>query len=223
MMGRYRLDNPELNIAHPRPSKEELTSYSYNNQNIEIDDDGIIPFMGSESAFPDGVVIKVKHLLIATWGEETLTDNLNFIRECLGMDMERWLTEKFWGFHVRMYKKCPIYWLFTSNPESTQSSAFQVLVYMHRLDKYIVQKIRNNYLHPHQSWLKREIEKLIEDEASLSREDQKRLTNLQHSEFECRDYDEILKGLANRQIEIDLDDGVKINIAKFKPAVAIVH
>ena len=220
MLGRYRLDKPGLNIAHPKPTEEELSSYKYNNYKVEIDDDAIIPFMGSESAFPDDVVSRVKNLLIAIWGEETLTENLNFIRECLGMDLERWLTEKFWLFHVRMYKKRPIYWLFTSNINKPNSAAFKVLVYMHRLDKYTVQKIRNNYLHPHQGWIKREIEKLKEDEAGLSREDQKRLTKLQQFELECSDYDEILKELANRQIEIDLDDGVKVNIEKFDPAVA---
>jgi len=228
MLGRYRLDKPGLNIAHPNPTEEELLNYKVlspleggtRGVTIEIDDDAIIPFMGSESAFPDDVVSRVKNLLIAIWGEETLTGNLNFIRECLGMDMERWLTEKFWPFHVRMYKKRPIYWLFTSNIKKPNSAAFKVLVYMHRLDKYTVQKIRNNYLHPHQGWIKREIEKLKEDEASLSREDQKRLTKLQQLELECRDYDEVLKGLANQQIEIDLDDGVKVNIEKFEPAVA---
>jgi type II restriction/modification system DNA methylase subunit YeeA len=220
MLGRYRLDKPGLNIAHPKPTEEELSSYKYNNYKVEIDDDAIIPFMGSESAFPDDVVSRVKNLLIAIWGEELLTENLNFIRECLGMDMERWLTEKFWTFHMRMYKKRPIYWLFTSNINKPNSAAFKVLVYMHRLDKYTVQKIRNNYLHPHQGWIKREIKKLKEDEAGLSREDQKRLTKLQQFELECSDYDEVLKDLANRQIEIDLDDGVKVNIEKFEPAVA---
>jgi hypothetical protein len=88
------------------------------------------------------------------------------------------------------------------------------------MDKYTVQKIRINYLHPHQGWIKREIEKLKEDEAGLPREGQKRLTKLQQFELECSDYDEKLKELANRQIEIDLDDGVKVNIEKFKPAVA---
>src|SRR5690606_33265700 len=29
-MGRYRLDTPGLNIAHPNPTAEELESYSYN-------------------------------------------------------------------------------------------------------------------------------------------------------------------------------------------------
>ena len=222
IMGRYRLDKPGLNIAHPNPTEEELNNYNYKKCKVDIDDDAIIPFIGSESAFPDDVVNRVKSILIAIWEEETLTENLNFISECLGMDMERWLTEKFWSFHIRMYKKRPIYWMFTSNTKYPQSAAFKVLVYMHRLDKYTVQKIRNNYLHPHQSWLKREIEILREDEASLSHADQKRFTKLQQFEIECSDYDEILKDLANRQIEIDLDDGVKVNIEKFKPAVADV-
>ena len=81
LLGRYRLDKPGLNIAHPKPTEEELHSYNYNNYKVEIDDDAIIPFMGSESAFPDDVVSRVKNLLIVIWGEECLTENLNFIRE----------------------------------------------------------------------------------------------------------------------------------------------
>src|SRR5690554_462739 len=136
------------------------------------------------------------------------------------MDLNKWLTEKFWDYHTSMYKKKPIYWLFSSNVNKPQNAAVQVLVYMHRMDKYTVQKIQRNYLHPHQEYIKREIGKLEENELTLSRDELKKLEKLRNWEIECRDYNEVLKELANQQIEFDLDDGVDVNYAKFEGAVA---
>lgn len=221
-LGRYRLDLPGLNIAHPNPTETEISSYQYNGHTIEIDEDGILPMMGEDCAFPDDALVRTKDIIHAIWREETLTENLNFLHECLGMDLHKWLTEKFWGYHTSMYKKKPIYWLFSSNAKNPQNAAFKVLVYMHRMDKYTVQKIQRNYLHPHQEYIKREITKLIENEENLSKQEQKRLEQYQNWELECRDYNEVLKELANQQIEFDLDDGVDVNYAKFEGAVAII-
>lgn len=219
-LGRYRLDKPGLNIAHPNPTEQELSSYQYNGQTISIDDDGIVPLMGEDCAFPDDALTRTKDSLLTIWGENALTENINFLREALGMDLHKWLTEKFWGYHTSMYKKKPIYWLFSSNVKKPQNAAFKVLVYMHRMDKYTVQQIQRNYLYPHQEYIKNEIDKLVQEEDNLNREQQKRLELLRDWELECRDYNEVLKTLANQQIEIDLDDGVTVNYAKFEGAVA---
>jgi hypothetical protein len=93
---------------------------------------------------------------------------------------------------------------------------------MHRMDKYTLQQIQRNYLYPHQEYIKSEKNKLAEDEDSLNREQQKDLELLRDWEIECRDYNEVLKTLANQQIEIDLDDGVPVNYAKFEEAVVII-
>ena len=233
-MGRYRLDKPGLHIAHPNPSEEELAPYVIARRNdeaisltinhspltITIDDDAIIPLMGSECAFPDDALVRIKNLIHTVWSEKSQIENSNFINECLGMDLDKWLTEKFWGFHTSMYKKKPIYWLFSSNPKKPQAAAFKALVYMHRMDKYTVSKIQRNYLYPHQEWIKLEIEKLLRDEANLSKTELKRLEKLRTWEIECRDYNEILKTLALQEIDFDLDDGVTVNYEKFETAVA---
>ena len=219
-LGRYRLDKPGLNIAHPNPTEEELGKYKYNGHSIEIDEDGILPLMGEDCAFPDDALVRTKDLVHAVWGEDSLTENINFIHDALGMDLHKWLTEKFWGYHTSMYKKKPIYWLFSSNVKKPQNAAFKVLVYMHRMDKYTVQKIQRNYLHPHQEDIKRKIKKLEENELALSRDEFKKLEKLRNWDIECRDYNEALKELANQQIEFDLDDGVSVNYAKFEGAVA---
>ena len=235
-MGRYRLDKPGLHIAHPNPTEEELAPYviaspnvipsavegslTINHSQFTIDEDAIIPLMGSECAFPDDALVRIKNLIHTVWSEKSQIENSNFINECLGMDLDKWLTEKFWGFHTSMYKKKPIYWLFSSNPKKPQAAAFKVLVYMHRMDKYTVSKIQRNYLHPHQEWIKLEIEKLLRDEANLSKTELKRLEKLRTWEIECRDYNEILKTLALQEIDFDLDDGVTVNYEKFETAVA---
>lgn len=223
-MGRYRLDKPGLQIAHPNPTDEELASYEVSlrgtKQSINIDEDAIIPLMGSECAFPDDALVRVKNLVHNLWGEETLTENLNFINECVGTDLDKYLNEQFWKDHTSRYKKKPIYWLFCSNPKKPQASAFKVLVYMHRMDKYTVSKIQRQYLHPHQEWIKNEIEKAIANEINLSKNELKRLEKLRSWELECRDYNEVLKTLALQEIVFDLDDGVTVNYEKFEGAVA---
>lgn len=223
-MGRYRLDTPGLHIAHPNPTEEELASYEVSlqgtTQSVEIDDDAIIPLMGSECAFPDDALVRVKNLVHNLWGEETLTENLNFINECVGTDLDKYLNEQFWKDHTSRYKKKPIYWLFSSNPKKPQTSAFKVLVYMHRMDKYTVSKIQRQYLHPHQEWIKNEIEKAIANESNLSKNELKRLEKLRSWELECRDYNEVLKTLSLQEIDFDLDDGVTVNYEKFDGAVA---
>ncbi|SKB34961.1 BREX-1 system adenine-specific DNA-methyltransferase PglX [Maribacter arcticus] len=225
-MGRYRLDKPCLSIAHPNPTEQELAPYTVIAKNeaisrkVTIDDDGIVPLMGEDCAFPDDALTRTKDLLLTIWGEDALTENINFLQDALGMDLHKWLTEKFWGYHTSMYKKKPIYWLFSSNVKKPQQAAFKVLVYMHRMDKYTVQQIQRNYLYPHQEYIKNEINKLTQDEDSLNKEQQKQLELLRDWELECRDYNEVLKTLANQQIEIDLDDGVTVNYAKFEGAVA---
>jgi len=214
-MGRYRLDKPGLNIAHPNPTDEELSAYEYNGYNLEIDDDAIIPMMGSESPFSDDIVQRVRQFVLMIWGEESYTENLNFINKALGEDVEKYLTKKFWDQHKKMYKKRPIYWQFAS-----PSGAFKVLTYMHRMNRFTVQVIRKNYLFKQMNWLEREITPLAENEATLQSKDSKRLDKLRKDLIECREYDLLLKDMADRQIEFDLDDGVVENYKLFEGVVS---
>ena len=159
-MGRYRLDKPGLHIAHPNPTEEEIKAYKIKSPlhngkkevTFEIDEDGIIPMLGSYGRFSDDIVFRIKHFIEIVWGEETLTENINFIQQCLDQDLEDYLINDFWYYHCKVYQKKPIYWLFSS-----ENGYFQVLVYMHRMNKFTVQKIRNNYLLKHLQFLRSEI------------------------------------------------------------------
>ena len=226
MMGRYRLDKPGLHIAHPNPTDEELAAYRVERAAIPftmtIDDDAIVPLMGDACAFPDDAVKQVQNMVHKLWGDASQVENMNFINECLGMKLDKWMTEKFWAEHIsgRMYKKKPIYWMFCSNPRFPHRSAFRVLVYMHRMDQFTVQNILRKYLHPHMSHIKSQYEELIARELELSRDEMKTREVLQKQISELNEYEEKLKHYANQQISFDLDDGVSVNYAKFEGVVA---
>ena len=85
----------------------------------------------------------INEFIQIVWGDESLTENLNFINESLGEDLEKYISKKFWADHKRTYKKKPIYWEFSS-----PKGAFKVIVYMHRMIRFTVQKIRQDYLIP---------------------------------------------------------------------------
>mgnify|MGYP001447794792 CR=1 FL=1 len=215
MMGRYRLDRPGLNIAHPNPTADELSSYFNNGHQVEIDEDAILPVMGSECQFPDDVLHRLHGLLDAIWGAETRTANLNFLQECMGKDVEKYLVKDFFKDHCGRYKKKPIYWLFAS-----KKGAFQVLVYMHRMNAFTVEKIRSNYLLEHLKHLRQEEQRLAANALNLSARDAKRLDKLRKDIAECEAYDLDLKDVADRQIAFDLDDGVTANHKLFGSVVA---
>ena len=233
IMGRYSINKSGLIMAN----SDDILELSSNKflvkgsngelrQEVETeflpDEDAIIPIMGSSCAFPDDMVRRIENLIHYIWGDENATENFNFINRSLGMPLEKWLTENFWEYHTKMYSKRPIYWLFCSNPKSVAKSAFRVLVYMHRMDAYTVQQIMRQYLYPHQEYLRKEYEDLLSREASLDKEEKRRLDAMPKLMNELKEYSEQLKEYANQQIVIDLDDGVKQNYAKFKGILAVV-
>ena len=216
LMGRYRLDKPGLHIAHPAPTAEEIAPYSYQGHTVEIDDDGIIPLMDNNSSFADNALIRIKHLLEAQWGgDKQLVDTINYLQSALGKDLETYLVKDFWKDHCSRYQKRPIYWLFAS-----PKGAFQVITYMHRMNKYTVEKIRSNYLLRHISNLENRIAAYEADQSSLDRNQMRDFEKLKFDLIECREYDLQLKEVADQQIDFDLDDGVVINYAKFGSVVA---
>jgi hypothetical protein len=214
-MGRYRLDKPGLNIAHQNPTKEELSGYTYNHGEVVIDQDAILPLMGKQCNFSDDVVKQFNQLLDTIWGHEQRTDNINFIQECLNKEIDKFLVNDFWSYHCGMYKKTPIYWLFSS-----KKGAFQVLVYMHRMNEFTVEKIRANYLLEHLKYLKSEISQKEANASSLSTAEARQLDKLRVDLADCEQYDLALKNVADQQIKFDLDDGVAKNYELFETVVA---
>lgn len=215
MMGRYRLDKKGLCIAHPNPTAEEIAPYNYNEGTFEIDDDGIIPLMAKDTRFDDNCVNRFTDFVKLVFGEETLTDNMNFLEEALGKSVEQYLVKDFWKDHKKMYQNRPIYWLFSS-----KKGAFQVIAYMHRMNKYTVENIRNKYLLPHIEYLRQELAGLDARVSALTAQERKLYQKLQKDLDECMEYHDRLHVVADQQIDFDLDDGVVVNYAKFGDVLA---
>ncbi len=209
-MGRYRLDKPGLNIAHPNPTDEELAPYSIDGEKVYIDDDGLIPVLPQSSPFDDNLSSRIADFIRIAFGEESLTENLNYMEKAMGTTISNYVQKDFWKDHKKMYQNRPIYWLFSS-----KKGAFKCLAYMHRMDAYTAERVRANYLLPYIEFLQNQINELENRAVLLSTAENRRLQNLQKDLEECREYHERLQVVAEQAISFDLDDGVVVNYAKY--------
>ena len=210
MLGRYRLDKPGLHIAHPNPTDEEIAPYEYNDEQWEIDDDGIMPLMPNDCGFSDNASARFADFIRVALGNEEHVANLNYVEKCLGKTLEQYFVKDFWKDHKKMYQNRPIYWLFSS-----KKGAFQVIAYMHRMNAYTAERVRSKYLLPYIEHLEAEIDKLDTRRAELSTKETKQLQALKKQLDECREYHERLQVVAEQAISFDLDDGIVVNYAKF--------
>ena len=214
IMGRYRLDKPGLHIAHSEPSSDELAPYTYNGKTIEIDDDAIIPILPDDSPFADNLHNRVKDYIRIIFGDDILTQNLNYIEQALSKGINDYLQKDFYADHKKMYQNRPIYWLFSS-----KKGAFRCLAYMHRMDAYTAEKVRSKYLLPYMEHMRQKIDNLRNNN-DLTSVQRRELSNLQKAYEECQEYHERLHTVAGEQIAFDLDDGVVVNYAKFGDVLA---
>ena len=226
MMGRYSLDTPGLVYANSGNVGFDPSQY----QTFPADDDGIIPITEFEW-FEDDVSNRVEQFIATAWPEENLEDNLKFVAESIGQKksesardaIRRYLCTGFYKHHLSLYKKRPIYWLFSSGKQR----AFQCLVYLHRYNAGTLARMRTEYVIPLAGKIDARIEQLAGDIAAASSTSHaKKLTKerdtlIKHSE-ELQKFDEKLKHYADQRIELDLDDGVKVNYGKFGDLLAEV-
>ena len=216
MFGRYSLDNDGLKFAGGE--------FNINSYHIFIpDDDNIIPVLDSEY-FEDDIVGRFVEFVKTCFGEETLEENLDFIAGALSKSnkpsrekIRDYMLKNFFNDHKKTYKKCPIYWQFTSGKQN----GFNCLVYMHRYEPSLVARIRTDYLHKTQKSIEQAIsncDNIINHSSSNTEINKatKDKNRLQKQLQETQEYDEALAHIANQNIEIDLDDGVKVNYAKFQ-------
>ena len=118
---------------------------------------------------------------------------------------------------LKTYKKHPIYWLF----DSGKNNGFKALIYMHRYEPDLVARVRTDYLHKTQKALETAIahnERIIENSTNASEKSKAiKAKNILIKQLEeTQKYDEALAHVANQKIKIDLDDGIKVNYAKFQ-------
>ena len=214
-MGRYKLGQKGLHIAHPNPTDKELQEYWYGGVQVYIDDDGLIPVLPQSSPFDDNLSSRISDFVRITFGEDKLTENLNYIEQKLGTSIDQYVQKDFWKDHKKMYQNRPIYWLFSSS-----KGAFKCLAYMHRMNAYTAERVRSNYLLPYIEFLQNQIGELENRRATLSTAENRKLQNFQKALDECREYHERLQVVAEQAIAFDLDDGVVVNYAKFGDILA---
>jgi len=217
IFGRYSLDEPGLIYAGGEFNLDRYQTY-------KPDKDNIIPIT-DEHYFEDDIVNRIIELVKSIFGEKTVEENLQFIAEALGMKnnensrdtIRRYFMKDFFKDHKQIYKNRPIYWQMTSGKQD----AFKGLVYLHRYEPTTLARMRTDYVLPLTntiSELMRQAQ-LISEGSDSSKEvakAQKTKENYQKQLQELRDYDLIVKNLADQEIDLDLDDGVKVNYERFQ-------
>jgi hypothetical protein len=227
MFGRYSLDKPGLILANQGETVEDYirkVKGEMGNGKQEMtfmpDEDNVIPILEG-NWFTDDIVERFLQFLRVSFGEEHFEENLQFIEDAIGKDIRKFFLKEFYKDHVKRYKKRPIYWLFSS-----PKGSFNALIYMHRYRPDTVSVILNDYLREFRTKLiaRKEYLQKVSINMSASQKEKtaalKELDKLKKMITELNDYEkEILYPLATKQLEIDLDDGVKVNYNKFGKAL----
>jgi hypothetical protein len=226
MMGRYSLDTPGLILANAGDTLEQylaIVGKPLEQLTFLPEEDGIIPVLDGEW-FEDDIVARTREFLRFTFGEATLEANVHFIEESLGKDLRKYFLNDFYKDHLQTYKKRPIYWLFQS-----PKKGFNALVYLHRYTKDTPNRVLSSYLRDFLQKLRSRLEHLdhlMASEATSAREltkARKESDQLKKTLRECEEYErETLLPLAQQRIELDLDDGVKVNYLKLGEALATI-
>lgn len=189
------------------------------------DRDGILPIT-DEEYLEDDIISRLCDWLKAAYGADTLEENLDFIAGALGGKgnssreiIRNYFLKDFFKDHCKTYQKRPIYWLF----DSGKQNGFKALIYLHRYTPDTIGNLRVDYLHKMQRVYESEINRMQDmiDNSTNAREiaaSTKRKEKLQKQLKECRNYDEMIAHLALSRIELDLDDGVKVNYEKIQTA-----
>lgn len=214
MFGRYSLDVSGLAYAGGEWDDSKYSTYI-------PDKDNCIPIT-DDYYFEDDIVKRFADFISAVYGEETLEKNLDFIADALGNKgktsrevIRNYFLNDFYKDHLKIYQKRPIYWLF----DSGKQNGFKALIYMHRWNADTIGNVRVEYLHKTQKIYMNELDRMQDtiDNSSDSREiaaATKAKEKLTKQLKETKDYDASMAHLANMRIDIDLDDGVKVNYEK---------
>lgn len=218
MLGRYSLDVEGLAYAGGDWDDSRYTTF------IPVRDN-IIPICDDEYFENDMTALFVKWVE-AVYGAESLEANLNFVADALGSKgtsretIRNYFLSEFYADHCKTYQKRPIYWLF----DSGKKNGFKALIYMHRYQSDLLARMRTDYVHEMQERYRSQLAALsqaIEHTQTAERVKlTKRQKKLQEQALELQKYEEKIHHLADMNIEIDLDDGVKHNYVLFADVLA---
>lgn len=214
IFGRYSLDVEGLCYAG---GEWDASKY----QTIIPDADNILPICDDEY-FDDDLLGKIVKFVEVVYGKETLEENLRFIANALGGKgtprevIRNYLLNGFYADHLKTYQKRPIYWQFSSG----KKNGFKALIYMHRYQPDLLARMRTDYVHEQQERYRTQLT-MLEDAARAASPSErvkinKQIAKIKDQSLEIGQFEEKIHHLADQMISIDLDDGVKVNYAKFQ-------
>ncbi len=229
MFGRYSLDVDGLVLADAGATLDDYLAKMPDPEHVSFlpDEDNVLPVTDDEY-FSDDVVARFVDFVRVAYGAETLEENLRFVADALGGKgtprevIRAYFLKDFYADHCQTYKKRPIYWLF----DSGKKCGFRCLVYMHRYRPDLIARIRTEYVLPQQERYRARLAR-IDDSAAIAEGRQKAALakekkRVSDQAAELAAYEEKIHHLADQMIAIDLDDGVKVNYAKFADVLAKV-
>ena len=218
MFGRYSLDVEGLAYAG---GEWDASKY----KTILPDSDNIIPICDDEY-FDDDMTGRFVAFVRKVYGDDTLEENLKFVADALGGKgtprevIRSYFLNDFYADHLKTYQKRPIYWLF----DSGKKNGFKALCYMHRYQRDLLARLRTDYVHEQQERYRTQLTQLGDAIDHASASERVRLTKqqkkFQEQAAELQKYEEKVHHLADQNIEIDLDDGVKHNYELFADVLA---
>ncbi|CAK7023775.1 MAG: hypothetical protein EUB_02246 [Eubacterium sp.] len=218
MFGRYSLDVEGLAYAG---GEWDASKYS----TIIPDKDNIIPIC-DDDYFDDDITGRFVKWVETVYGSDTLEENLKFIADALGGKgtprevIRSYFLNDFYADHCKIYQKRPIYWLF----DSGKKNGFKALIYMHRYQSDLLARMRTDYVHEQQERYRTQLAHLGDALEHASGSERVKLTKqqkkIQDQALEIQKYEEKIHHLADQNISIDLDDGVKHNYALFVDVLA---
>lgn len=229
MFGRYSLDVDGLVLADAGATVEDYLAKMPDPDHVTYmpDANNVLPVTDDEY-FGDDVVAKFVEFVRVAYGDETLEHNLRFVADSLDpaakagpRDVIRaYFLKDFFADHCKTYKKRPIYWLF----DSGKKNGFKCLVYMHRYQPDLAARIRTEYVLPQQERYRVRLGHL-DDQMAVAEGRQKAALAKERKRVEAQaaelaSYEERIHHLADQMVKIDLDDGVKVNYAKFADVLA---
>lgn len=227
MFGRYSLDVDGLVLADQGDTVEDYLQKIPDPASVSFmpDADNVIPIT-DEEYFEDDIVGRFVEFMRVAYGAETLEKNLRFVADALGgkgtsRDVIRsYFLKEFFKDHCQTYKKRPIYWQF----DSGKKNGFKALIYMHRYQPDLLARVRTDYVHQQQERYRAQVSYAEDALATAEKGNrvklEKRISKLNDQLREASEFEEKVHHLADQMIEIDLDDGVKVNYAKFQDVLA---
>lgn len=229
MFGRYSLDRDGLVLADQGDTVDNYVAKVADGDASRVsfmpDADNVLPITDDEY-FDDDIVGRFVEFMRVAYGPETLEENLAFVADSLGgrgtsrQAIRQYFLKDFFKDHCQTYKKRPIYWLF----DSGKKNGFKALSYMHRYQPDLLARVRTDYVHEQQERYRSQMsfidEQLTEAEKGQRVKLEKQRKKLSDQLDETSKFEERLHHLADQMIAIDLDDGVKVNYAKFEDVLA---